>query len=129
MNGQYVINSCRKAVKSMVAQTVMIVLLWGAIYHLTDFETVFAYFWMGIVVCILIAGITNIKNRKIDSLFRAKPLWIVMAGTVLLLHHAGFDAAAVFAAAAIFASPLFWATWSETIVGGSLLMVLVWIIP
>lgn len=121
---EYFINLFKKAVKSMLISTVLILLLWGVLYHLTDFETVTNYFWIGVAVCFINTIIGNLRKRKIENVFHVSAYWIIMAGVVLVLHHAGFTAAAVFAAAAVLVSPLFWASLSEGIVGLTLLIVL-----
>lgn len=120
----YIINGCRKTLKSMIVTTVLIAVLWSLLYSLTDFATVLTYFWVGVAVHIINSLIYNLKNRgpKFEIIVRGH--WTVMAGVVLVLYHAGFEAAAVFAAAAILVSPFFWATVYESIVGATLLMML-----
>ena len=121
---EYFINSLKKAVKSMFITTAMILLLWGVLYHLTDFETITNYFWIGVAVCSINTVISNLRKRRIENILHVSGYWIIMAGIVLVLHHAGFTAAAVFAAAAVLVSPFFWASLYEGIVGLTLLIVL-----
>lgn len=106
----------------MVVTTVLIFALWGVLWHLTDLETVETYIFMGMAVCAFNTVICNYKNRKEKNLLKVQSSWVVMAGLVLVLYHAGFEAAAVFAAAAILVSPLFWATIYEGFVGLTLLI-------
>ena len=119
---EYFVNLLKKAVKSMAVTTLLILLLWGLLWHLTDFATVENYFFTGIGVCAFNTVICNYKKRKVENLLLVQSHWIVMAGIVLVLYHAGFDVAAVFAAAVILASPLFWATIYEGFVGLTLLI-------
>ena len=106
----------------------LILVFWSALYHLTDFGTVFKYVGIGVFVCMINTLILNLRQRKFVTVFQVKSSWVVMAGVVLVLYHAGFEAAAVFTAAAFMASPLFWATLYEGIVGLTLLAVLAGII-
>ena len=92
---EYFINSLKKAVKSMFITTAMILLLWGVLYHLTDFETITNYFWIGVAVCSINTVISNLRKRRIENILHVSGYWIIMAGIVLVLHHAGFTAAAV----------------------------------
>ena len=108
----------------MLISTVLILLLWGLLYHLTDFETVTNYFWTGVAVCSANTLLSNLRKRRIENLFHVSGYWIIMAGAVLVLYHAGFTVAAVFVAAAVLVSPLFWASIYEGIVGLTLLIVL-----
>ncbi len=103
---------------------VVIALLWGALYYLTDWETVSNYFFIGILVCAVNTLIYNISLHRMVHLLWMQYQWMIMAGVVLVLYHAGFTAAAVFAAAAILISPFFWASIYEGIVGLSLLLML-----
>jgi len=121
---EYFINLLKKAVKSVIFATALILLIWGVLYHLTDWTTVVNYFWIGFCVMAVNTWIANFRNRKIDSLLRVQSSWIIMAGVVLVLFHLKFETAAVLAAAAIMASPLFGATIYEGIVGLTLLIVL-----
>ena len=121
---EYFINSLKKAAKSMLISTVLILFLWGLLYHLTDFETVTNYFWTGVAVCSANTLLSNLRKRRIENLFHVSGYWIIMAGAVLVLYHAGFTVAAVFVAAAVLVSPLFWASIYEGIVGLTLLIVL-----
>ena len=113
--------SCGKAVVS----TFLIVILWGALYHLTDFETITNYFWTGVAVCVVNTWIANLRKHQIKNIIHTQSNWIIMAGVVWLLFHAGFEAASVFVATAILVSPLFWASIYESFVGFSLLVTLV----
>lgn len=123
---EYFTNLLKKAFKSVVVTTLLIAVLWGALYHLTDFATVASYVLAGIVVCAINTAIRNIRMHKFESIISVQGNWVVMAGAVLVLYHAGFIPAAVFVAAAIFVSPFFWATICEGIVGLSLLAALAW---
>ena len=123
---EYFKNLFRKAAQSFVISTVLIVFLWGTLYHLTDFSTITDYFFIGLLVCVLNTLVSNLSKHKKNVLY-VKSSWIIMAGAVLLLHHTGFDAAAVFLAAAIFISP--WASLTEGIVSLSLLITLAWLMP
>lgn len=114
----------KKAVRSTVITVVLILMLWGILYHLTDFKTVESYFWTGVGVCVLNTFFYNLRKHEIENLFQVQLNWVVMAGVVLVLYHAGFMPAAVFVAAAILVSPLFWATMYEGIVGLTLLITL-----
>ena len=119
---EYFINLLKKAARSLVVTTILILALWGTLWHLTDLATVGNYFFVGVGVCAFNTVICNYKNRKEKNLLRVQSSWVIMAGLVLVLYHAGFAAAAVFAAAAIFVSPLFWATMYEAFVGLTLLI-------
>ena len=117
----------KKIVKSMVIMTALILLLWITLYKLTDFKTISDYFFIGIAVCLFNTWIMNFQKRKfsgrkVGNIIHVSSLWIVMAGIVLVLYHAGFESAAVFAAAVFFASPFLGATLYEGIVGLSLLI-------
>ncbi len=120
----YFYSLLKKSLKSAVVTIVLILVLWGILYNLTDFTTVSNYFWTGVAVCVLNTLISNLRKRKIDNIIRVQSSWIVMAGLVLMLYHAGFEAAAVFTAAAILASPFFGMTIYEGIVGFTLLVTL-----
>lgn len=115
----------KKAIKSSALSAVLIVVLWGTLYHLTDSQTIASYFQAGVAVCILNTLIFNLKKRKIESLFRVHAIWVILAGFVLVLYHAGFVSAAIFAAAAIFVSPFFWADIYEGVVGATLIITLI----
>lgn len=121
---EYFVNLLKKAAKSLIVTTVAIVVLWGALWHLTDFATVAGYFGIGVAVCVLNTWLLNFKKRKVENIFRVQGSWVIMAGAVLVLYYAGFEAAAILVAAAILASPFFWASIYEGIVGLSLLLVL-----
>ena len=114
----------KKMVKSMVGLALLIVALWGTLYHLTDDVTVFRYLLAGAAVCALNTWIINLSKHKMENVFSIRSGWVIVAGLVLLLYHAGFAAAAVFVAAVMMASPFFWATVCEGIVGLSLLIAL-----
>ena len=122
---EYFVNLLKKAVKSMVVTTILILVLWGTLWHLTDFATIEAYFFTGVGVCALNTVILNCQKHKTESLLQVQSSWIIMAGVVFVLYHAGFEAAAVFVAAAILVSPLFWASIYEGIVGLTLLINLI----
>lgn len=117
----YFIHLLKKALSSMVITIILILALWGTLYQLTDFETVTGYLAIGFIVCILNTMIRNLRQDNEQNLLWVKSSWFVMAGVVLVLYHAGFTFAAVFVAAAILASPFFWATMYEAIVGFVLL--------
>lgn len=121
-------NGLRKLARSSVFSTVWILVIWGILHYLTDNETVFNYLLIGAVVCLLNTIVTNLGIRKKKMVFKVSYTWVIMAGTVLVLYHAGFVAAAVFAAAVFLASPFFGATICEGIVGLSLLITLAWYI-
>lgn len=126
---KHFINLLKKAIKSVVIITILIAVLWGTLYHLTDFDTVVRYLGIGAAVCAINTVIYNFRQHKITSLFYVKGLWVIMAGVVLVLYYAGFEAASVFVAAAILASPFFGATISEGLVGLTLLITLAHILP
>lgn len=121
---EYILNQLKKALRSMVVATILILVFWGGLYHLTNWETVTNYFWTGVAVCAMNTLIANLRKRRLENLLHVSFHWIVMAGVVLVLYHAGFVAAAVFAAAAIFASPFFGMSLYEGIVGFTLLVTL-----
>lgn len=121
---KYLLFSLKRALKSGIVTTILILVLWVGIYNLTDFETVCKYFWTGIAVCALNNLISIIKNRRIENILRVQGFWVVIAGVVLVLYHANFEAAAVFVAATAFASPFFGATVYEGVVGFTLLVTL-----
>ena len=102
----------------------VIALLWVALYCLTDWETVADYFGIGVAVCAFNTLVYNLSKRRVASLIWMRYQWLIMAGMVLVLYHAGFVAAAVFVAAAILVSPFFWASIYEGIVGLTLLLTL-----
>lgn len=122
---KYFISLFEKNLKMMVFSAILIVVLWGTLYHLTDFETVTSYFWTGFAVCACNTFIANLRAKRINNLISVQGTWIIMAGNVLVLYHAGFEAAAVFVAAAILASPFFGARIYESFVGFTLLVTLV----
>lgn len=126
---EYFINLLKKSLKSMVIATILILVLWVSLYNLTDFETVATYFLIGVAVCVFNTWIDNLRKRKIKNILHVRSSWIIMAGMVLVLHHAGFTAAAVVTAAVIFAIPFFGATICEGIVGLTLLVTLARLIP
>ena len=117
----------KKAVKSTLITTVMILVLWSALVHLAGIGAVLGYLLIGAVVCWINAIIFSLKTGKL-IFFRVEASWVIMAGIVLVLYHAGFQIAAVFAAAAIFASPLLWASICEGVVGLSLILALMYIV-
>lgn len=119
---EYFVNLLKKAARSLVVTTILILVLWGTLWHLTDLATVENYCFIGIGVCAFNTVVCNYKNRKEKNLLKVQSSWVIMAGLVLVLYHAGFEAAAVFAAAAILVSPLFWATIYEGFVGLTLLI-------
>ena len=126
---EYLIHLFKKALKSAIITIFLIAVTWITLYELTDFDTVKNYFWTGLAVCAANTMIANLRKHRIENLLQLQGNWIVMAGVVLVLYHAGFVAAAVFSAAAIFALPFFGATVYEGIVGLSLLITLARIIP
>ena len=103
---------------------IQVLLVWGILYHLTDGQTICNYFWTGFVVCACNNFIANLRKRELKVSFHVQGNWIVFAGLVLLLFHAGFDAAAIFVATAILCSPFFGATIYDSFVGLSLLVTL-----
>ncbi len=121
---EYFVNMLKKAAKSALIVNALILTLWGTLYALTDLETVVDYFWIGFVVCLLNSLIIYLRRTKTKIIFHVQSSWLIMAGVVLVLYHAGFAAAAVVVAAAILASPFFWASIYEGIVGLSLLLML-----
>ncbi len=106
-----------------MVETLLILVLWGTLYNLTDLATVTKYFWIGVAVCMLNTIVRNFKLKS-KSVIHVSARWIVMAGLVLVLHHAGFEVAAVFTASVFLASPFFGATVCEGIVGFTLLVIL-----
>ena len=118
----YFYNLLKKSLKSAVVATVLILVLWGALYHLTDWATIDTYFFTGVGVCAFNTVVCNYQKRKMENLLKVQSSWVIMAGLVLLLYHAGFEASAVFTAAAILASPFFGATMYEGFVGLTLLI-------
>ena len=120
----YFIYLCKKAMRSAVIQTVLIVVAWGLLYHLTNWETIVSYFWIGVAVCSANTIVDNLRAHKMKNVLHVQANWIVMSGIVLMLYHAGFEAAAVFAAAVFLASPFFGATIYEGFVGFTLLVTL-----
>jgi len=116
----------KKAFKSLVVSICLIALLWGLLYHLTDWSAVITYLEIGVAVCFLNTLISNLQKRKVEQIIYVSSGWIIMAGVVLVLYHTGFIAAAVFAAAVFLASPFFGASVYEGIVGLSLLITLAW---
>ena len=117
----------RKAGKLTLITTVMILVLWSALVYLAGIGAVLGYLLIGVFVCWINALIFSLKTGKL-IFFQVKSSWLIMAGVVLVLYHAGFQIAAVFASAAIFASPLFWASICEGVVGLSLLLALAYIV-
>lgn len=126
---EYFIRSIKKSLKSTFITTILILILWGTLYHLTDWAVIKTYILIGVGVCTFNTMLDNLHRRKIQNIFHIQGSWLVLAGMTLILYHAGFEAAAVFAAAAIFASPFFGATLYEGIVGLSLLITLAWLMP
>lgn len=126
---EYFINLLKKSLKSAVVTTILILVLWVTLYNLTNFETVAVYLGIGVAVCVFNTWVDNLRKRKIVKILQVRSSWIVMAGAVLVLHYAGFTAAAVVTAAAIFAMPFFGATIYEGVVGLTLLVTLARLIP
>ena len=120
----YFIYLCKKAMRLAVIQTVLIVVAWGLLYHLTNWETLVSYFWIGVAVCLANTVVDNLRAQKIKNVIHVQANWVLMAGIVLVLYHAEFEAAAVFAAAVMLASPFFGATIYEGFVGFTLLVTL-----
>ncbi len=125
----YLLYQLRRALQSLVITVLLIAVLWGLLYHLTDARTVSNYFWCGVSVCSINTVISCLRTHKFDSLIRVCGHWVIMAGVVLVLYHSGFVAAAVFVAAAILALPFFGATLYEGIVGLTLLLQLCMLMP
>ena len=121
---EYFICLIKKLIKSAIISIVLIVLLWGTLYNLTDLVTISGYFVTGVSVCVVNTMIANLRKRKIENIFHVSLSWVIMAGLVLVLDHAGFEAAAVCTAAAILASPFFGMSLYEGIVGFTLLVTL-----
>ncbi len=119
-------NGLRKLARSSVFSTVWILVIWGILHYLTDNETVFNYLLIGAVVCLVNTFIANLVTRRGKAVINVSYTWVSMAGLVLVLYHAGFIPAAVFVAAAFFASPFLGASVYEGIVGLSLLITLAW---
>lgn len=113
----------KKSLRIIVITTIAILVVWGAIYHLTDMKTICVYVLIGFIVCLINSIIPHLY-RKSRTLFSVKGNWVIMAGVVLLLYHAGFEGASVFAAAVITALPFFGGTIYESIIGISLLITL-----
>lgn len=120
----YFVYLLKKSIIRTVVTIVLLMVLWGTLYSLTDAATVSGYFWCGVAVCSLNTVLINLKKGKFENLISVNSLWIIFAGVVLVLYHAGFYAAAVFTAAAIMASPFFGASVFESIVGLTLLIML-----
>lgn len=119
---EYFVFLLKKFGRSIIKWTSLALILWGILYHLTDSNTIKNYLLTGIVICFINTIIGNLANRKTEKIFNVKFSWVIMAGAVLLLYHAGFTAASVLAAAAITALPFFGGTIQESIVGISLLI-------
>jgi phosphatidylserine synthase len=120
----YFIYLIKKATRAMIISTALSVVAWGVLYHLTNWETIVSYFWTGVAVCAGNTLVDNLRARKMKNVLHVQANWVIMAGVVLVLYHAGFTAAAVFGAAAILASPFFGATIYEAFVGFTLLVTL-----
>ena len=118
----YLIYQLKKLLHDHLYFMIQVLLVWGMLYHLTDGQTIRNYFWTGFIVCACNSFIAYLRKRK--AIFHTQGNWIVWAGFVLLLHHAGFEAAAVLVAAAILCSPFFGATIYDSFVGFSLLFTL-----
>lgn len=114
----------KKMLKSIVIVSILTLAIWGTLLHLTDFDTIRAYLNAGFVVCMVNTILFNLQQQKFEKFFQIKASWVLVAGFVLLLYHSGFEVAAVFVAATMFASPFLGATIYESTVGLSLLMVL-----
>ena len=52
----------------MVVATILILVFWGGLYHLTNWETVTNYFWTGVAVCAM-----NFHVRKLLGSFHGTP--------------------------------------------------------
>ena len=120
----YFIYLIKKFTRAMIISTALSVVVWGVIYHLTNWETIVSYFWTGVTVCAGNTLVDNLRARKIKNVLYVQANWVIMAGVVLVLYHAGFTTAAVFGAAAILASPFFGTTIYEGFVGFTLLVIL-----
>lgn len=125
---KYLLYQLRRALRSSLIALLLAIVLWSLLYHLTDEQTVSNYFWCGLAVCSANTIIANIRTHKMD-LLHVGGRWVIMAGIVLVLYHSGFVPAAVFVAAAFFASPFFGATLYEGFVGLTLLIQLCLLIP
>ena len=123
---EYFLKLFKDSCKAMVVMTLLAVVLWSALYHLTNFAMVATYFGIGVGVCLLNCVIAFIRQRDTENKPVISVNWIIMAGVVLVLYHLGFVPAAVFAAAVIFVSPFFGKSLYEGIVGLSLLLTLAW---
>lgn len=119
----------KKAVKSLVVSICLIALLWGLLYHLTDWSTLCGYFWTGVSVCCANTLLSGLLKRRFDKIIYRSANWVIMAGLVLVLYHAGFASAAVFVAAVFLASPFFGASLYEGVVGFTLLVTLARLTP
>lgn len=121
----YFVYLWKKFLKSHFEFLIKVLLVWGILYHLTDFKTILSYFWLGVCVCAANTFIANLRKRKIENIMHVQQNWVIWAGFVLLLYHAGFTPAAVLVSAAILVSPFFGATIYESVVGLSLLITLI----
>ena len=119
----YLTNLIKRSLQSLIVTTILVLGLWGILYHLTNIPTLVYYIFLGAMFCSLNTLIYNSRAHT-KNLIWIKSSWLIMAGVVLVLYHAGFVTAAVFVAATIFASPFFWASIYEGIVCISLLLVL-----
>ena len=119
----------KKAFKSTFVSIFLIALLWGLLYHLTDWATVMTYLEIGAAVCFLNTLIANLHRRKVENAIYVSSNWVIMAGLVLVLYHAGFASAAVFVAAVFLASPFLGASLYEGVVGFTLLVTLARLTP
>ncbi|MBR3677107.1 MAG: hypothetical protein IKN71_08255 [Alphaproteobacteria bacterium] len=119
----------KKAFKSTVVSICLIALLWGLLYHLTDWSTLCGYFWTGVAVCCANILLSGLLKRRFDKIIYLSANWVIMAGLVLVLYHAGFASAAVFVAAVFLASPFLGASLYEGVVGFTLLVTLARLTP
>lgn len=114
----------KKATIAVIIQTALVIVVWGILYHLTNWETIVSYFWAGVAVCGFNTLVDNLRAHKMKNIPHVQANWVIMAGVVLALYHANFVMAAVFAAAVILASPFLGATIYEGFVGFTLLVTL-----
>ena len=121
---KYFIYLLKRALKSTVVMTALILILWITLYKLTDWATLIKYLEMGIAVCLFNTWLDNFRKRQIQNVMHVQANWVALAGAVLVLYYAGFAPAAVLLAAATFALPFFGATIYDAVVGLSLLITL-----
>ena len=125
LQAEFVISQIKRILKSIAVITALIFVVWGVLYHLTDFVTVMQYIAIGAIVCIINTMLRNFRQRKMTNVIYVSGFWVLMAGVVLVLYHAGFEAASVAVSAAFVSLPFFGATIYEGIVGLSLLLILI----